>query len=65
MLLAIALIVIGAVVLTAGELLGVWSKEKGDTITEWFTAARKWTRGLIWIPLLAGIVLLVWHLWVA
>jgi hypothetical protein len=60
--LAIVLIVVGGIIVLVGEILGVRSKESGDTITDWFRWANKKTNGLLAVPLLAGLVLLFTHL---
>lgn len=60
--LAIVLIVVGGIIVLVGEILGALSKESGDTVTDWFRWANKKTKGLLAVPLLAGLVLLFTHL---
>jgi hypothetical protein len=64
MIAAIVLIAVGGAILIAGELLGVFSTQSGDTVTEWVvwlrnTAPVWW---LFWVPFLAGLGWLVYHL---
>ena len=57
MILGLVLIALGGLSVLAGELVGVFSPNTNDTITEWLTA-RWWTLALT----LAGIGALTWHL---
>jgi hypothetical protein len=64
MIAAIVLIAVGGAILIAGEHLGVFSTQSGDTVTEWVvwlrnTAPVWW---LFWVPFLAGLGWLVYHL---
>ena len=68
LVLALVGIIVGAIALITGELIGVFRKEKGDTITEAWVWLRDRTRvggekgfSLMWIPLLAGIGWLIYH----
>lgn len=63
-----ALFLTGGVILIAAELTGVFSKKKGDTITEIVTAWRETRPAGYWALLTAigvlgvGAPVLIWHL---
>lgn len=69
MVVAIVLIAVGGAAVIAGELLGVWSKQRGDTVTDWVVWIRDHTRvhgfPVFLIPVLAGDGWLAYHFLVA